>query len=228
MWFLKTFGYRVIHLDRLYEIKTGRSRPQGREIVITFDDGNETYLQYALPILERYQIPSANFLIWNNLEQGEHGSMSLEDAKRLSAHPLVTLGSHTLSHPNLLEVSEASAKKEIFESKENLEGAFHQEVGYLSYPGGHCNQEIIGLAKEAGYRLAFTTSRKRLGGLPETTYSLTRMKVTPQQNLFVFWLNISGFTHLAKEIDYWLHFRQLTANSQSGTLHGYEQRLASV
>ena len=60
MWFLKTFGFRPISLDELYAIKSGEHKPKGREVVITFDDGNETFIQFALPVLEKYQIPVAN------------------------------------------------------------------------------------------------------------------------------------------------------------------------
>ena len=226
MWFLKTFGYRRVNLDELYEIKIGRSRPRGREVVVTFDDGNETYLQYALPIMERYHIQSVNFLIWNYLKQKDHGSMNLEDVKRISNHPLVTLGSHTLTHPNLVEINRESARREVFESKENLEKALGKPIYYFSYPAGFCDPETIKLVEEAGYRLAFTTSRKHLNGQPETPYSLIRIKVSPRQNLLVFWANISGLIHFAKEIDSWFH--QLTVNIRSGTLRDYRLRPAIV
>src|SRR3989338_414495 len=78
MRFLKTFGFRPISLDEFYAIEMSLTEAKGKQLVITVDDGNETYLQYALPILERYGFPSVNFVIWNNLVGKESGSMSLD------------------------------------------------------------------------------------------------------------------------------------------------------
>ena len=220
MWFLKTFGFRTISLDEYEAIKTGRTKAHGREVLITFDDGNETYIQYALPVLERYQINSANFLVWNFIVQKQYGSMSLEDAKRLSSHPLITFASHSLSHIPLADSPAEEVRTEIFESKAKLEEALGAKINYFCYPEGSHDERTIKMAEEAGYRLAFTTSRKQLQGRPGTLYSIVRIKVSPTQNLFVFWINVSGFTAWGKEIDSFFH--QLTGQNYNGTLTPYK------
>ena len=222
MWFLRTFGFRPISLDEFYAIKTGQAKVRGREVVITFDDGNETYIQYALPILERYQIQSANFLVWNFMELKQNGSMSVEDAVRISQNPLITLGSHTLSHPNLQEISVEQARTEIMDSKKKLEKALNKKVHYFCYPGGSFNEITIRQIKEAGYRLAFRTAQKYSSYYPETLYSIARIKVHRRHNLFVFWLEAAGFIDYAKRMD--VLFHQLTANKVSGTLPVYKPR----
>ena len=219
MWFLKTFGFRVISLDELYEIKTGKRQARGRELVVTFDDGHLSYLKYALPILDQYHIKSANFIIWEHLFDKWPDDMTLTDVKQIAGDPLVILGSHTLSHPNLREVSPEQARKEIFESKENLEQALGKKVHYLSYPGGSFDPTVAQLVQEAGHRLAFRTAMKHLTGYPDTLYSLARIKVSPKQDLFLFWLNISGFIEFGKKID--ASFHQLTGAKASDKLHVY-------
>ena len=47
--------------------------------------------------------------------------MSLEDAKRFLNHPLITFGSHSLTHPKLTEIPPEQAKTEVVEAKKNLE-----------------------------------------------------------------------------------------------------------
>ena len=224
MWFLKTFGFRVISLDELYDIKTGKAKPRGKEVVVTFDDGNISYLEFALPILALYQIKSANFLIWEHLERRWPDDISLEKAQLLSYHSLVTLGSHTLSHPNLLEVSAEQAQTEIMESKGKLEKALSHPVHYFSYPSGFFDQRTMKLVQEAGYRLAFTTARKRLSGNQETLYSIPRIKIGPKDNLFIFWLHVSGLTDYVKRIDHFCQrmFHRLTGNGVGGKLTVYK------
>ncbi|MBI4395260.1 MAG: polysaccharide deacetylase family protein [Candidatus Omnitrophica bacterium] len=220
MWFLKTFGYRTISLDDLYAIKTGQVEPQGREIVVTFDDGHSTYLTRALPILRRYGIKSANFLIWDHLNLGWSDFVSLQAAKDLAGDPLVILGAHTLSHRILTELEPKEMEAEIVQSKRKLEEALGKPVHYFCYPTGVFNEEVMNLVGQAGYRLAFTTSRKRLNHNPETLYSLTRIKIKPNQGLFVFWANVSGLSGYAKELS--VFFSQLTGNGSSGKLNVYE------
>ena len=220
MWFLKTFGFRLISLDEFYAIKTGDQKPRGREVVVTFDDGDETYLYNALPILERYQIPSVNFVVWDYMEKEEQKSINLQELKQLSQYPLVTIGSQDLSNPNLREVSREQARAEIFLSKEKLEKALNRRIDYFAYPIGSFDESIMALVQEAGYRLAFRTRMKYLTGYPETMYSLARIKAHPKHNLFVFWLYVSGFDSYAKRIE--ASFLRLTGYHGNDKLAPYQ------
>lgn len=220
MWFLKTFGYRVISMDEYYEIKTGKRKPRGKEVLITFDDGHRSYLERALPILERYQLKSTNFLIWRHLIKDMKDYINLNEAKKLSRNPLVVLESHTITHPNLTKVPLARAKSEIIQSKEYLEKALGKEIKYLSYPEGSFNPDVMQLAQEAGYRLAFRTSLKFYKSYPETPYSISRIKISHKYNLFVVWLFISGLAYYAKKIDHFFH--QLTLGLANGKLNAYK------
>jgi peptidoglycan/xylan/chitin deacetylase (PgdA/CDA1 family) len=226
MWFLRNFGFRPISIDEFYQIKIGNKKPRGKEVLVTFDDGNETYLQYALPILERYQIPSVNFLVWVPLVKKEHGSMSLEAAKHFAGHPLITFGVHSLTHPNLAEINYEQAKAEIIDSKRNLEEALGKPMHYFTYPSGFFNDQPVELVRQAGYRLAFTTSGKHLRGRPETIYTIKRIKIPDKYNLLAFWFAISGVRESFKRIAGYFH--QLTVNKQNDKLSTYESAPAAM
>lgn len=214
MWFLKTFGFRPISVREFERIKSGEQKAKGREVVVTFDDGHETFLPYALPVLERYQIPVINFLIWDHVSKGRLlGGMTLEEILKLKSHPLMTFGSHTLTHPRLTEISLDQARIEMVESKKMLEEALGRPIDYFCYPAGDFNEKIVALAKEAGYRLAFATAWKSLKDMPETPYSLTRVKIGVRDRLIVFWFKISGLKQLV--------FGRLTPNLMSDKLNGY-------
>ncbi len=212
--------FRPISVDEYDAIQTGASQPKGREVLVTFDDGHRSYLQYALPILERYQIPSVNFLIWEHMnDKFWKDYMTLEEVKQISNHPLVTFGSHTISHPNLKEISKEEAWIEIKESKIKLEEFWGRPVHYFCYPGGSFNEEIIKLVQQAEYRLAFRTSLKP--GYPVTLYSISRVKVRDKDNLLAFWVHAAGFTGMVRSAGVYL--RELTDNKGNDTLQSSER-----
>ncbi|GEM_PF-2348771 len=220
MWFLKTFGYRVISMDEYYEIKMGSRKPRGKEILITFDDGHRTYIKNALPILKRYQLKSTEFLIWRYLSSSEWKDyINLNEAKELSGDPLITFESHTMTHPNLTQIPSSRAKSEIFQSKEYLQKALKKEMNYFSYPEGSFSPEIMQFVQKAGYRMAFRTSFKKYKTFPQIPYAVVRIKVSPKYNLFVFWLEVSGLAYYAKHMGYF--FDQLTPGFHNDKLKAY-------
>jgi len=80
-------------------------------IAITFDDGYSDNLTVALPLLEKYDLPMTLFMATGFI--GKKDYLTTDDLKFLAAHPLITIGSHTFSHPHLTELSEAEARLEL-------------------------------------------------------------------------------------------------------------------
>jgi len=197
---LKKWGYQIYSLREYENLFSGTALPfSTRGVVLTFDDGNRDFPEKVFPILQQEQVPAASFLIWNNLTKQEQGSMSVAQAKILSESPWVTFGSHTLSHPALTELADKELREEIFRSKSNLESALKMPVLYFSYPSGYLNESARFLVKESGYRLAFTTSRKRLGKLREDRLSIPRVKVTQKDGALIpFWWKASGWYSLVE------------------------------
>ena len=201
MWFLRTFGYRPLSIDEFYEIKRGAQPPRGREVVVTFDDGNQTYVEHALPILKRFEIPSVNFLVWESLEHRLHGGMNLNTVRSLAGEPMVSFGSHTLNHATLTEADLARVRDEIIQNKEYLEDFFRRPIRYFAYPSGAFDEEIPRLVEEAGHDLAFTTSWKHVPeGQRQTSVTITRVKISPRDTLVTFWFKLSGLIQLRHEL----------------------------
>jgi len=82
--------------------------------------------------------------------------ITLEELKILDKHILITLGSHTVTHPVLDRCSAESQKIELSESKRILGQWLNKEVEYFSYPNGDFDEKTIEIARECGYRLCFT------------------------------------------------------------------------
>ena len=207
MEFLKRFGYRVISLDDYYRSRTGARRPRGREIMITFDDGHVSFEKEALPILESFRFPVTLFIISGNLQKNDPASMPLETLKKLKEKPWISLQSHTRTHVALSLLTEAKIRGELQGSKKDLETAFGGRIDYLAYPIGDLDARVLKIAESAGYRLAFTTSYKRLKGIPEGPACITRVKINRvADNPIVFWYEVSGLHQRIKGTLYKLKY----------------------
>jgi len=87
-------------------------------------------------------------------------AMSFSDVESLDRSPLVTIGSHTMSHANLGQLTEDAARRELCDSKARLERAVGKEVRHLAFPFGgrkEAGHREYRLASEAGYVTAATT-----------------------------------------------------------------------
>jgi len=201
--FLKRFGYHVISIEDYDAIISGVKKPRGREIVITFDDGNVSVPKFAVPVLTQARFPATLFLISQYLSSGTYGSMNVDSALDLAKNPLIHLQAHSRTHPFLSQISDAAVPQEIAGSKSELEKSLHSQVNYFAYPYGDFDQRSMDAAKTAGFRLAFTTSPKKLKGFNPGPYCITRIKITENDsNLFVFWFKI---TDLYETFKMWRH-----------------------
>jgi peptidoglycan/xylan/chitin deacetylase (PgdA/CDA1 family) len=73
-----------------------------------------------------------------------------------------TIGSHTVTHPNMAWVKEEDARAEFLESKQRLEIELERPVIHFSYPcpvlQPHWKDKTVELSREAGYKTAVTTN----------------------------------------------------------------------
>lgn len=203
MAFLHRFGYHVISMDDYYAIKTGRKKPRGREIMITFDDGNYTFADQAYPEMAKYQFPVTLFVISQNIKDKSYGSMDEQTLKKLHSNSWITLGSHSRTHPLLSQLSDDAVRQELLGSKRELEDLFNTPFWYLAYPSGNMDERVTRIAEESGYRLAFTTSLKHLKDVQENFYSIPRVKISRTSDCpIAFWGQISGIYQAFKRLSH--------------------------
>jgi len=80
--------------------------------------------------------------------------MTAEELLRLSSDGRVTLGAHSVSHPDLSCLPVAVQRAEIRESRRSLEALTGQLVAAHAHPFGFCNAETVAIVKEEGFELA--------------------------------------------------------------------------
>jgi len=143
--------------------KEVRLRPGVHYVGVTFDDGFENLVQQAIPELKKRNIPATVFVISDALGKafGPAGRaekvMSLEQLRSLPAE-LISIGSHTVTHPMLPLLSESEARTELMQSRGTLEGFLSRPVLTFSFPFGGFSQRLTELCREAGYERIFTTA----------------------------------------------------------------------
>ncbi len=141
--------------------------PDKRYAAITFDDGLENTLDNALPELLKRNIPVTFFIVADRLGQNrswEHLGGDDTRAQRVMSEvqllqlprDLVTIGSHTMTHPLLVSAEKDRVRQEVTDSRIKLERMLNREVTTFSFPYGAFNQDAIDLCREAGYRRLFT------------------------------------------------------------------------
>ncbi len=195
--FLKK-DYNVLPLEQLADlIKRGEKLPS-RVLALTFDDGYKDNYIYAFPILKKYKLPATMFLIINEI--GRPDRLSWNEIKIMQDSGLITFGSHALGPEPLVNIkSDEELKRQIFESKRILEERLGCKINMFSYPEGRFNDKIKQLVKDAGYKLAVATSPgKRFPD--DDMFILKRLRISAtSNNLFVFWIETSGFYIFIKE-----------------------------
>jgi peptidoglycan/xylan/chitin deacetylase (PgdA/CDA1 family) len=80
--------------------------------------------------------------------------------RRLAVGDLIDIGGHSISHPELANLSVPEQDHELRTSKDRLEQVLGRKVTALAYPHGSCSVETKRLAKEAGYAFACGTQRR--------------------------------------------------------------------
>jgi peptidoglycan/xylan/chitin deacetylase (PgdA/CDA1 family) len=200
MGFLKRHHYNVVTLKTIADLIRDRKKIPPKTLAITFDDGYKDNYTYAFPILKKYNFPATIFIIINEVGRPEDDRLSWDEIKVMQGSGIITFGSHTLSHAYLPEISsDQELKFEIFDSKRMLEEQLGREVSIFSYPGGRFNTKIKQFVRDAGYKVAVATNPgKRFPN--NDIFVLKRLRISStSNNLFVFWIETSGYYTFIKE-----------------------------
>ncbi len=144
-----------------------------KPVAITFDDGYEDNYLEALPIMEKYGMRATVFVIVANV--GQPGYLSWDELRDMQTRGM-GIGSHTLSHTALPEVTITERQREVIDSKAILEQELGRPVDFLSYPYGKFDQATIGVLRQANYRGA-CSGVPGLNRPGDEDYSLRRVNI---------------------------------------------------
>lgn len=175
-------GFRFVRLPDLVSAIRQRGWESWKEIALTFDDGWADNYLHAVPVLRKLKVPATFFVTTRHIHQGvaDPTRMSVDQLKDLLLCGM-TIGAHSRTHPNLLEITEAQAREEIAGSKADLEQALGTRIDLFAYPYGAHHRVQVNLVREAGYSAAVSAG----GGAQNTKlgmFWLFRYGLSPGMN----------------------------------------------
>lgn len=106
---IRRLGLPVISLPQLAEFLEGRRDLPPESVVITFDDGYESFYRYVYPELQALRLPAAFFVIVRPTEHPETTSQGLPHVtwgqlKEMADSGLVTVAPHTYDQHNFVDL----------------------------------------------------------------------------------------------------------------------------
>ena len=191
---LQRFGLQFIALRKLQAWLSAGEKIPKRAAVLTFDDGYESIREHVFPYLQKENIPFTIFVIagfmgrqsnfYAHKETVLRRHLDTEALKELIQSKAVEIGSHGYHHLNLTQIDGDKLWHEIRGSKELLEDSLNINVPYFAYPYGRATHAVRQKAREAGYRLAFTTQKMKLASANIDLLSIPRVNWGRRATLF--------------------------------------------
>ncbi len=147
--------------------------PSAKSVAITFDDGCETDMISAAPILKESGF-RATFYVTAGFV-GKRGYLSPAQLRELQDNGF-EIGCHSMTHAYLDDLDAAALRREIVDAGKKLEQMIGEKVLHFSCPGGRFDERSLKLAREAGYR-SFASSRTHANSSGGDLYKLGRVAV---------------------------------------------------
>ncbi len=198
MRYLSDTGYRVVDVDTVGELLRRGDVP-ARTIGLSFDDGFLDIAENALPVLSEHGFRATVFVAnevidgtaWFDWYERQPPVLGWEAIAQLDAESTFRFGAHTATHPNLLDVDNDSARREIVDSRRVLEDRLGRTVGSFCYPGGLFGDRERRLVAEAGYAVA--VSCEPGANTPAVDpLALHRIQIDPRDSLLDFRAKVGG------------------------------------
>lgn len=193
-WLFKK-GYKFFQLSEMCDLLEDKSLPK-KSVCITFDDGYENNFTNAYEILKKYNAKATIFLIPNQKQNHweskntSHLSKMLNTDQIFKMKDIIEFGAHTSSHVNLINIPLDEAKKEIENSKKDVEKITQKPCISFAYPYGKFNDEIVKLVHKAGFKNAVIVRRGVLNK-GDDRLKIKRIGILGTESFFDFYLKFT-------------------------------------
>ena len=175
--YMKNNNINPISFDQLMRYtEKGEKLPQN-PIILTFDDGERSFITKVLPLLEKYKYPANMNIVGSLVElytqngdtDDRYAYLNEKDVKELAKNKLVSLGCHSYNLHSLsgrrgmgkiYGESEEDYKKLIYEDirkfNSYFEGITGENTEIIAYPYGIKNETLKAIVREKGFKITLT------------------------------------------------------------------------
>ncbi len=192
MAWLKEQGWRGLNVSQALNYSSEPS------VCITFDDGCETDLIAAAPVLREFGFTATFYLTSGFL--GTPGYLNAGQVRELDALGF-EIGCHSMTHPYLSDLAEPELKREIVDAKLQIEQIVGHAIEHFSCPGGRYDQRTLQMARQAGFETV--ANSQYYANSPATShYELGRVGLLRDVTLDQFIANCHGRGLWKKRLPY--------------------------
>jgi peptidoglycan/xylan/chitin deacetylase (PgdA/CDA1 family)/glycosyltransferase involved in cell wall biosynthesis len=177
-----------------------------RPIILTFDDGYGDNYDVAFPLLQKWGFKAVVYVVTDRERRTNFWDKEEPPASLLTPSQLMELhrsgmeiGSHTVTHARLTEVSADFARNELINSKKNLEEMLGAEVPSFAYPYGSLDARVKEMVEEAGYKFAVAADTGPTA-LCDDLLEIRRTQVFPWTGTAGFWKKTLPLYHRYKRL----------------------------
>jgi peptidoglycan/xylan/chitin deacetylase (PgdA/CDA1 family) len=191
-------GFQVVGLtEAVALLETGEPPP--RTIALNFDDGFRDVGENALPVLELLGFRATVFVPTGVIDgtasfpwySEQPALMDWEEIVELDRAGTLRFEAHSVTHPNLLLLTDEESRREIWGSKDDLEARLGRPVEAFCYPAGLFGERELRFVAEGGYRLA--VSCEPGVNVPGTDrLALRRRQIDPRDRRLDFRAKVGG------------------------------------
>lgn len=188
MKYLKDNGYTSLTPMQMECFKEYKCKIPNKSFMITIDDGQESVLKYAKPILQKYGFNALSFVVSSRISD-EPSKWDASLYQYISKQELISddsiyFGSHSddmhqiiSNQKKLYTMTYDEIYNDVKKSKEVI------DTIYFAYPFNTYNKDFTNALKSAGYKLAFRgQSKKTIQS--ENKYMISRIFVSDDISSF--------------------------------------------
>lgn len=141
-----------------------------KKIIFSFDD-NDKLNTKIVDMFEEFNFRATFFINIYGIEDDQ--SIDIIDIYQRGFE----IGSHTMTHANLMNISKEKAQWEIVQSKKYLEKLLNVKISGFCYPFGSYNNILSKIIEENGYRYARITGEG-------CTYNFNKYTIKPTVQIY--------------------------------------------
>jgi len=201
MQYLYENGFRTASLPEAVTQLRGEAAGNGKNVVITFDDGYRDFYREAFPVLSRFRFSATMFLPTSfigeqTLQFKSRECMTWGEVRELQKSG-ITFGSHTVTHPQLHALSMPAINEEITNSKQTIEQKLGCAVDSFAYPYAFPQTDkdfktrLRDSLRQAGYRNGVCTIVGRVNRKSEPLF-MERLPVNSCDDAPLFKAKLAG------------------------------------
>ncbi|MBJ6363994.1 polysaccharide deacetylase family protein [Paenibacillus sp. GCM10012307] len=186
MELLKTNGFHVISMKEYSDFMLQQKAVPDNAVLITFDDGYESFYTLAYPILKKYGYPATNFVIvsfvdhrigvpkmtWDQMREMKKEGMTFYN-HTYNSHLYINVDKKGRTKPALTQPmyldnedrkeTQEEYKKRITDDLVKAEERLKEELGntdsIIAFPYGAFNQDVLELLKSLNIHISFTVRK---------------------------------------------------------------------